>query len=43
MLRGYIKEYVKNKVGREILDYINYIQLYKKILIPAKLVGVNRG
>ena len=40
----YVDEYVKvKKLPNEIIAPINQMRVYKKLYLPYKLIGINRG
>jgi len=40
----YVTEYISSKeLHKVIYDQINHVYLYKKIILPAKIVGVEDG
>ena len=43
-IMSYITEYIKNnKLQKEVYDYINYVRLFKKAIIPVELVSDRGG
>ena len=44
IIMHFVKQYiVENEVYKNIYDQLNHVYLYKKIIIPAELVGIRGG